>query len=132
MPFCFIVIETKEQRTNLVLFCIYSNFKKTKRNFQQPEACYFLILITQCPSILFDPCLCVITTDFEGALCLLLFTKTFPWMCIALISFVRESSEEWEMKKQVLSVTFLDTPDCSVRWDISSQNKRLHSVQQVL
>ena len=68
MPFCFIVIETKEQRTNLVLFCIYSNFKKTKRNFQQSEACYFLILVPQRHSILFDPCFCLITTDFLGEL----------------------------------------------------------------
>lgn len=132
MPFCFVVIETKEQRTNLVLFCIYSNFKKTKRPF--PTAWSLLFSATYTPvfsSSIWPELLSSYDTASFEALCPPVYTKIFPRICIALVSFIRESSEKWEMKNQIHLATFLDTLNRSVRWDDSSWIRRPQLVKQV-
>lgn len=85
--------------------------------FHQPEACYFSDIYA---SVFLTPVWLTLLssyyTDCFGTLSLSLFTKTCSWICLRLVSFIRESAEKWEMENQVLLANFLDTLGCSVSW----------------
>lgn len=91
--------------------------KGQKETFSKAWSLLFSHIYTSLfPNLIWPMLLSGYFIDSFGALSLSLFTKMFSWTCLALISFIQETSEKWEMENHVLLATFLDTLDSSVKW----------------